>query len=126
MQPVRRQLRHRDDRPQGHDLRRGHCRLCRAGMQVGAEDSPSVGRPTEDISHRRDKQHPVAVLLQLHAVLLQLTGRKQVRSHARDIEHIRDEYLLPGLPLQSDGAAALDVLHCPIEAAHVLDVAARL
>ncbi|CAI7843258.1 unnamed protein product [Closterium sp. NIES-53] len=95
-------------------------------LVVGAEDSLGVGRPTDDVSCRRDEQHPVAVLLQLHAVLLQLTGRKQVRSHAWDIEHVGDEHLPPGLPLQSTSAAALDVLQRPIEAAHVLDVAAQL
>ncbi|CAI7908907.1 unnamed protein product [Closterium sp. NIES-53] len=66
------------------------------------------------------------LLLQLHAVLLQLIGRKQFFSHARDIEHVGDEHLPPSLPLQSDIAAALDILLCPIEATYVLDVAAQL
>ncbi|CAI7755388.1 unnamed protein product [Closterium sp. NIES-53] len=55
-----------------------------------------------------------------------LQRTRPVRLHSRDVEDVGDEDLLPGLPLQSDGAMAFDGLQWPVEAVHVTHVTARL
>ncbi|CAI7872896.1 unnamed protein product [Closterium sp. NIES-53] len=98
----------------------------RSGVDFVAETIARRATTSVDFAEQGRRSHPVAIFLQLRAIIFHLASREQVRLNAQNVEHVGDEHLLPGVALSGNGAIAANVLQRPIEAAHVLDVATRL